>query len=168
MTICGPMKRALGGSLRKSWDRVGKIWEEAQAQADVPPAERLPIDRGPVITAQFGDLDEYVTRAAQGIHSQLGLTERCYIAPTQAFLRADGGQHWCGAHVNYRGPVLGDVQEPGLKANIRAHVDTFARFPDEYCRNCARATVTVNGLIEGMLKQRIAEWQQEEDGENAE
>lgn len=138
---------------------VGRLWEQAQAEAGIPEGERLPVERAPLITSQYGDVEEYALRAAEGIHSELGLGERCYIAPTQAFLRSDGGQHWCGAHVNYRGPLLGFVQERGLKGNIRANMADFARYPNEYCRNCARATVVVNGLIEGMLKRKIEEWQ---------
>jgi sulfatase maturation enzyme AslB (radical SAM superfamily) len=140
---------------------VGALWNAAQAEAGIPENERLPVGRAPVFTSQYGDLDEYAERAAEGVHSELGLGERCYIAPTQAFLRADGGQHWCGAHVNYRGPFLGYVQEGGLKANIRANMGDFTRYPDEHCRNCARATVTVNGLIQGMLQRKIEEWQKE-------
>lgn len=148
-------------------EEVGRLWNQAQAEAGIPESERLPADRAPLITSQYGDVEEYALRAAEGIHSELGLGERCYIAPTQAFLRSDGGQHWCGAHVNYRGPLLGFVQERGLKANIRANMGDFNRYPNEYCRNCARATVIVNGLIEGMLKKKIEEWQTPVPGDAA-
>jgi len=63
-------------------------------------------------------LDEYCEQAARGNYWQGALTERCYVAPTQAFVLPDGSQHWCGAHAIRRPGPLGNPCEPGALVRI--------------------------------------------------
>jgi len=103
-------------------------------------------------------LDEYCELAAQGTYWQGALTERCYVAPTQAFVLPDGCVHWCGAHAIRRPEPLGDVRRDGLRRCIRASLGRLAGCPNEFCSSCAGATCVINQGTERALKDQIAQW----------
>lgn len=154
----------------ETWAQADIVWQRQQERLGIPEDQRTRWQDFAFFTSPYhrvkhrGTLEDYAERAAQGIHWELGLCERCYIAPAQAFLLPDGQQHWCGAHAIQRPPPMGDVHEAGLRDNIRQHIGAMAQFPNRWCLNCAGATVFMNQSIEGALRKTISEWIAEVEG----
>ena len=101
-------------------------------------------------------------QAARGEYWQGALTDRCYVAPTQAFVLPDGSQHWCGAHAIRRPRPLGRVPGATLRENIRANIRRLADHPNAFCTGCAGATCVINQAALRNLKKQVAEWLQAE------
>ena len=92
--------------------------------------------------------------------------ERCYVAPTQAFVLPDGSQHWCGAHAIRRPAPLGNVTEATLRDNIRANISRLAEYPNALCTGCAGATCAINQAAERNLRSQVSEWLEERQPAN--
>jgi len=133
----------------------------------VPEEERKPLHNhvpfaSPFLRAEHGmSLDEYCEQAALGNYWQGALTDRCYVAPTQAFVLPDGSQHWCGAHAIRRPLPLGNVQDATLRENIRANIGPLSECPNAFCTGCAGATCVINQAALRNLRKQVAEWSQE-------
>jgi len=133
-----------------TWAEADQVWQDYQAAVGVAEDDRKALASQFPFASPFlrvkheMDLDEYCEQAAQGGYWQGALTDRCYVAPTQAFVLPDGSQHWCGAHAVRRPPSLGNVQETGLRENILANVRRLAECPNAFCANCAGATCAIN------------------------
>ena len=154
----------------ETWAEAEQVWEDYQAAVGVPQDERKPLAQhipfaSPFLRVDHGmSLDEYCEQAAQGNYWQGSLTERCYVAPTQAFVLPDGSQHWCGAHAIRRPQPLGNVPGSTLRENIRANIGRLlAEYPNAFCTSCAGATCVINQAAEGNLRKQVAEWLQEYD-----
>jgi len=87
--------------------------------------------------------------------------DRCFVAPTQAFVLPDGSQHWCGAHAIRRPTPLGNVLGSTLRDNIRANMPQWGKHPNESCTGCAGATCVINQAARRNLQKQIAEWAEE-------
>jgi len=151
----------------ETWAEAEQVWKDYQAAVGVPEDARKPLAghvpfASPFLRADHRmSLDEYCERAAQGEYWQGALMERCYVAPTQAFVLPDGSQHWCGAHAIRRPPPLGNVQGSTLRDNIRASLGRLAEYPNAFCTGCAGATCVINQAAERNLRNQVAEWLQE-------
>ena len=148
------------------YKKASAFWDDYQARSGVSPERRVNLkDYGfytPYLRVEHrADLDEYAELAARGIYSQTALLDRCYVAPTQAFILPDGAQHWCGAHTMSRPPALGNVNETGVCENIRHHIPDLRAFPDGYCANCPGATLYINCGVDQTLKKTIEKWIEE-------
>ena len=108
-------------------------------------------------------LEEYCEGAARGHYWRHALTDRCYVASTQAFVLPDGSQHWCGAHAIRRPPPLGNVQASTLRANMRANISRWAEYPNDYCTSRAGATCVINQAAHRNLKKQLGEQLREHD-----
>ena len=111
------------------------------------------------------DLDEYCRHAARGQYWEGALTQRCYVAPTQAFVLPDGSQHWCGAHAIRRPPPLGNVTDAGIRENIRSNISRLAECPDASCTGCAGATCVINQATDRNLRDQVRQWLGQRDQE---
>jgi len=153
----------------ETWPEADQVWQDYQAAIGMAPDERLSLYSfapfgSPFLRAEHGmALDEYCQRAARGEYWQGALTNRCYVAPTQAFVLPDGSQHWCGAHAIRRPPPLGTVQGTTLRDNIRGNIGRLAECPNDDCSSCAGATCVINQAAERNLKKQVAEWLREQD-----
>jgi len=153
----------------ETWAEAEQVWEDYQAAVDVPEAERKPLTRhvpfaNPFLRAdQRMSLDEYCEEAARGNYWQGALAERCYVAPSQAFVLPDGSQHWCGAHAIRRPRPLGNVKGSTLRENICANIGRLAEYPNAFCTGCAGATCVINQGTERKLRDQVAEWLGEHD-----
>jgi len=152
----------------ETWDEAEQVWQDYQAAVGVPEADRKPLAgqvpfASPFLRADHGmSLDEYCEQAALGNYWQGALTERCHVAPTQAFVLPDGSQHWCGAHAIRRPRPLGNVQEGGLRRNIRANLGRLSEeYPNEFCTSCAGATCVINQGTRRDLTNQVSEWLKE-------
>jgi hypothetical protein len=103
-------------------------------------------------------LDDYCMEAAKGSYWQAALVDRCYVAPTQAFVLPDGSQHWCGAHAIRRPEPLGNARENSLRENIRANMPRWNQYPNEHCSGCAGATCVINQTALRSMRSQVAEW----------
>ena len=83
-------------------------------------------------------LDEYCELAATGVYWQGALMDRCYVAPTQAFVLPDGSLHWCGAHAIRRPRPLANVLQNGLRETIRANLGPPGRVPQRVLHELRR------------------------------
>ena len=152
----------------ETWEEAEGVWGNYQADVGVPEDKRKPLGghvpfANPFLRVDHGmSLDEYCERAAQGNYWGGALGERCYVAPTQAFVLPDGSQHWCGAHAIRRPRPLGNVQETMLRQNIRANIKGLAQYPNAFCTSCAGATCAINQAALRNLRSQIEEWLQEE------
>jgi MoaA/NifB/PqqE/SkfB family radical SAM enzyme len=153
----------------ETWAEAEQVWLDYQANVGVTPearkslAEHVPF-ASPFLRADHRmSLDEYCERAARGEYWQGALTERCYVAPTQAFVLPDGSQHWCGAHAIRRPPPLGNVTERTARDSIRSNISRLAECPNAFCAGCAGATCVINQATERNLKSQVAEWLREPD-----
>ena len=148
----------------ETWMEAEQVWQDYQTALGIPGDERKPLEwhfpfASPYLRAEHDmSLNEYCELAAQGSYWQGALLDRCYVAPTQAFILPDGSQHWCGAHAIRRPPPLGNVQGSTLRANIRANIKRWAEYPNDYCTGCAGATCVINQAAERNLKKQVAEW----------
>jgi len=151
----------------ETWAEAEQVWQDYQVAVGVPPEERKALDAQVPFAHPFKrvshrmTLDEYCERAARGIYWQGALTERCYVAPSQAFILPDGSQHWCGAHAIQRPPPLGNVREASVRENIRRNLKRLSELPTAVCVNCAGATCVINQAIERNLSGQVAEWLEE-------
>ena len=151
----------------ETWSEAEKVWDDYQTALGVPQAERKSLIRqvpfaSPYLRAEHRmSLDEYCEMAARGVYWQGALMERCYVAPTQAFVLPDGSLHWCGAHAIRRPRPLANVQQSGLRQTIRANLSHLAECPNEFCTSCAGATCVINQGTERALKEQIATWLKE-------
>ncbi len=147
----------------ETWKEADQVWRDYQAAVGVPQGERsglaehLPF-ASPFLRADHRmSLDEYCERAALGEYWQGALADRCYVAPTQAFVLPDGSQHWCGAHAIRRPHPLGNVQESTLRDNIRSNVGRLAEHPGAFCTNCAGATCVINQGAMRSIREQVAD-----------
>jgi MoaA/NifB/PqqE/SkfB family radical SAM enzyme len=145
----------------ETWAEAEQVWQEYQAAIGIPAEERKPlVDQVPFanpyqrVNHQMS-LDEYCDQAACGVYWQGALTERCYVAPSQAYVLPDGSQHWCGAHAIRRPSPLGNVGEATLRDNIRRNLDRLGDLPGPVCSNCAGATCVINQAIERSLRNEV-------------
>jgi MoaA/NifB/PqqE/SkfB family radical SAM enzyme len=151
----------------KTWGEAEQVWDDYQAAVGVPDDERRGLaDHVPFASPYLRvdhqmSLKEYCERAAEGDYWQGALTDRCYVAPTQAFVLPDGSQHWCGAHAIQRPRPLGNVQGSTLRENIRANLGRLAEYPNAACGSCAGATCVINQGTLRDLRTQVAEWLQE-------
>jgi len=153
----------------ETWSEGEHVWQEYLTAVGVPEDERKPLEQyfpfaNPYLRVHHGiSLDEYCEQAARGLYWEGALTDRCYVAPTQAFVLPEGSQHWCGAHAIRRPPPLGNVQGSTLRDNIRANIGRWSEYPNDYCTGCAGATCVINQAAERNLKKQVAEWMGEHD-----
>ena len=151
----------------ETWAEAEQVWQDYQTTVGVSDEDRKPLEHhvpfaSPVLRAEHGmGLDEYCEQAAQGNYWQGALTDRCYVAPTQAFVLPDGSQHWCGAHAIQRPQSLGNVQGATLRGNIRANIGRLAEHPNAACTGCAGATCVINQAALRNLRKQVGEWLQE-------
>ena|GEM_PF-479802 len=157
----------------ETWDRACEVWDEHQSEVGTPEDERIGFNDYGFFTSPYhrpqhaGSLDEYVAGLASGVHSTLALCERCYVAPSQSYVFPDGSQYWCGAHTVSRPAPIGNINDSDVLANIKDNIAQLAQYPNEYCRNCAAATVYINQDTEKVLRKKIGEWVPESDKEAA-
>ena len=148
----------------ETWPEADAVWQEYQASVGVPDDERKSLSQhvpfaNPFLRAEHGmSLDEYCALAAEGKYWQGALMDRCYVAPTQAFVLPDGSQHWCGAHAIRRPPPLGNVLEAGLRENIRSNIARLSQYPNDFCTGCAGATCVINQAAVRNLQKQLVEW----------
>jgi hypothetical protein len=146
----------------ETWDAAEAVWQEHQARLGIGAEKRTTLAghvpyANPYLRVQHHvSLDEYCARAAEGSYWQGALTDRCYLAPGQAFVLPDGSQQWCGAHAIRRPPPIGNVLDSGLRANIRAAADLTTSLPFGPCASCAGATCAMNQSIEASLTEHAA------------
>jgi len=152
-----------------TWPEAEQVWQDYQAKVGVPDEDRKELSQhvpfaSPFLRAEHNvGLDEYCEQSARGEYWQGALMDRCYVAPTQAFVLPDGSQHWCGAHAIRRPPPLGNVREAGLRENIRSNLRRLAEHPNSFCTNCAGATCVINQAAVRNLKKQISEWLEEQE-----
>lgn len=145
----------------ETWREAEKVWLEYQASIGIPESERKALTEWAPFANPFlrvnhrGGLDEYCEQAAKGIYWATALSQRCYVAPTQAFILPDGSQHWCGAHAIRRPTPLGNVKDGGVRENIRRNISKLRQLPNEFCFNCAGATCAINQTVEQILKEHV-------------
>ena len=148
----------------ETWAEVEQIWQDYQEGIGLTHDEQCPLSAvvpfgSPYHRAEHGDdLDEYCEQAAKGNYWQGALMDRCYVAPTQAFVLPDGSQHWCGAHAIRRPTPLGNVLGSTLRDNIRANMPQWGKHPNESCTGCAGATCVINQAARRNLRKQIGEW----------
>ncbi len=153
----------------ETWEEAEQVWQDYQTAVGVPETERKDLAQhvpfaNPFLRADHGmSLDDYCEQAAQGSYWQGALAERCYVAPTQAFVLPDGSQHWCGAHAIRRPPPLGNVRESTLRESIRANIGRLAECPGADCSGCAGATCVINQGTERDLRKQVTEWLPEQE-----
>lgn len=151
----------------QTWQETDQLWNDYQAKIETPPDKRRLLKDHFFFTSSYfrvahrGSLDDYIENSTKGIYSELALIDRCYVAPTQAFLLPNGDQHWCGAHVNSHPKPLGNVQNRGICENIISNVNGLEEFPSQYCRNCATATLAINQSVQRSLNKLIDEWEKQ-------
>ena len=156
------------------WEQACDVWRRYQEELSIPSEEQLTLDGHGVFTNPYlrvkyrGSLDDYCELAATGVYSQLALCERCYVGPCQAFVFPDGSQYWCGAHTVSRAHPLGNVREATVQENIARHLPELRTYPNEFCCNCAGATLAINQGVEQGLKEKLDEWLAEADAQPAE
>jgi len=147
----------------ETWAEAERIWLGHQESLGIPVEERESLAwsfpfMSPWLRVKHRlDLDEYCERAGRGEYWPGALTERCYVAPTQAFVLPDGSQHWCGAHAIRRPPPLGNVMDSGLRESIRSGISGFSEYPNEWCTGCAGATCAINQAAERNLLAQVRE-----------
>ncbi len=151
----------------ETWAEAEEIWRTHLTDLGVPAreqgslADHVPF-ANPWLRADHGmSLDEYCDLAGRGEYWQGALTDRCYVAPTQAFVLPDGSQHWCGAHAIRRPEPIGNVLEAGLRENIRRNISRLKEHPNESCTGCAGATCVINQAAERNLREQVATWIEE-------
>jgi len=153
----------------ETWDRACGVWEEHQSEIGTPEDERIGFSDYGFFTSPYhrpqhdGSLDDYVDGLAAGAHSTLALRERCHVAPSQSYVLPDGSQYWCGAHTVSRPTPIGNINDSDVVTNIKENMADLAQYPNEYCRNCAAATVYINQDVEKVLLNKIGEWLKEAD-----
>lgn len=146
----------------ETWAEAERVWLEYQESIGIDDEQRKSLTEWVPFANPFlrvnhrGGLDEYCEQAAKGIYWATALTNRCYVAPTQAFILPDGSQHWCGAHAIRRPKSLGNVRESGVRENIRRNISRLRQLPNEFCFNCAGATCAINQSVDRLLREQIA------------
>ena len=157
----------------ETWAEAEQVWSDYQAAVNVPQGLRKPLSghfpfANPFMRADHNmSLDEYCEQAARGNYWQGALEDRCYVAPTQAFVLPEGSQHWCGAHAIQRPTPLGNVQEGTLRENIRTNIGRLAQYPNAFCTGCAGATCVINQGALRNLRKQVADWLDENAASSA-
>jgi MoaA/NifB/PqqE/SkfB family radical SAM enzyme len=148
----------------ETWGAADEVWQAYQEQRSVAPDKRKTLQAAmPFLSpyhrvTQRGELSEWAQRAGEGRPSDLALSRRCYVAPTQGFLLPNGTQYWCGGHAIARPEPVGSILEHDLVENIRRALPQVAELPAPHCRNCPGATLAINQTVENRLRQAIQEW----------
>jgi len=154
----------------ETWAAADAVWQQHQAERDVPIAERRALHESVPFMSPYhrvehrGGLTDWAVRAADGRPAALSLRERCYVAPTQAFVLPDGSQYWCGGHTVSRPEVVGTTLSRSIAENIRCSVRQMAEVPSASCQSCAGATQAINQIVEGRLRDTIRGWLNPSEG----
>ena len=151
------------------WEEANRFWTRYQRERAIPENQQVALKDYGFYTPYFrvehrGTLDDYVKCAAEGIYSRTALLDRCYVAPTQAFFLPDGSQYWCGAHTMSRPPAIGNINESGMRANIRRRSHEMGIYPNTYCWNCPAATLYINHGVDRKFRELVDTWIEEADG----
>ncbi len=169
-----PSKEEFHRFFTEVWEQACDVWRRYQEALGIPPEERVTLDGHGVFTNPYlrvkyrGSLEDYCELAATGVYSQLALCGHCYVGPCQAFVLPDGSQYWCGAHTVSRAQPLGNVRDATVQENIALHLAELRVHPNDFCRNCAGATLAINQSVEQRLKAKLDEWLAEADAQPAE
>ena len=142
------------------WEEVGHIWNSFQGRLGVPEKARGTLFgyfSNPFLRVEHeGGLEAYIVASEAGEYSKLGLSQRCYVAPTQATFTPDGFQFRCGSHAIRRQFPVGQIAESGVFDAIRAGISGLEQFPNaQSCDRCALATLYINQAVEGRLKAEL-------------
>ena len=142
------------------WDRVSEIWDSYLAKLDVPQDKRGALFgyfSNPYLRVEHeGGLEAYVEAARAGRYGELALSQRCYVAPTQAAFTPDGYQFRCGSHAIRRKFSIGHFAECGVFDTIRSSIEGLDELPqEESCYGCALATLYINQAVERKLKTEL-------------
>ncbi len=152
----------------ETWQEAEAVWAAYQADTGVAEGARttlaahVPYANPYARVDHHMGLDEYCELAGAGTYWQGALLDRCYLAPSQAYVLPDGSQHWCGGHAIRRPEPIGSVKGSGLRANIRAAAGRLALLPVDACASCAGATCVINQSMERGLREQVEAWLAEE------
>ena len=142
------------------WDRVCETWSNYQAKLGVSQKERGSLFgyfSNPFLRVEHeGGLEAYIEASREGRYGKLGLSQHCYVAPTQAAFTPDGYQFRCGSHAIRRQFPIGNIAEGGVFDSIRASIPGLEQLPQEdACYGCAMATLHINQAVEAKLKSEL-------------
>jgi len=142
------------------WDEVRTIWDQYQADLGVSKENRgalFGFFSNPFLRVRHeGGLDAYIEAARQGRYGKLALSQRCYVAPTQAMFSPDGQQYRCGSHGIRRKLSVGNVADASVFDSMRGGIPVLSELPEEdSCYGCALATLYINQAVESKLKAEL-------------
>ena len=142
------------------WAEVCRVWADYQDRLGMPQEKRGALFgyfSNPFLRVEHeGGLEAYVLASAEAQYGKLALSQRCYVAPTQAAITSDGYQHYCGAHAIHRILPIGNVCERGIHDSIREGGVGLEALPrEEHCAGCAMATLYINQATESRLKKEL-------------
>jgi len=164
-----PSKEEFARFYNEVWEEACGIWARYQEALSIEPEERVTLQAHGAFTNPYlrvryrGSLEDYCELAAKGVYSRLALCERCHVGPVQAFVLPDGSQYWCGAHAVSRPEPMGNVRQASVQENIARHLAGLRAYPNEFCWNCAGATLAINQAVEEGLKAKLDQWLAEAD-----
>ena len=147
-----------------TWDAADSVWQRYQAERGIADDQRRRLHESVPFMSPYhraeqrGGLADWARWAADGMPAALSLRERCYVAPTQAFVLPDGTHYWCGGHTVSRPAPVGCALSRGIADSIRSSVGQMAEVPSPYCQSCAGATQAIDQIVEARLLQAVRSW----------
>jgi hypothetical protein len=148
----------------ETWNAADEVWRRYQLERGVAEDQRRHLHESVPFMSPYhraehrGGLEAWARWAADGMPAALALRERCYVAPTQAFVLPDGSQYWCGGHTVSRPEPVGTTLSSGIADNVRASVRQMREMPSPACQSCAGATQAINQIVEASLRGTIRGW----------
>lgn len=142
------------------WSQVRATWDQYQADLGVAKENRgalFGFFSNPFLRVQHeGGLQAYIEAARQGKYGKLALSQKCYVAPTQAMFSPDGQQYRCGSHGIRRQFAVGNIAEDTVFDAMRGGIPVLQELPrEDSCYGCALATLYINQAVESQLKKEL-------------
>lgn len=149
------------------WNEASDMWDDYQDKMDVPEDDRGALFgyfSNPFLRVEHeGGLDEYVKASAEGLYGKLALSNRCYVAPTQASFTPDGNQYLCGSHAIRHLLPVGNINRKGVFDSITDSIPLLDKVPNETdCYGCALATLYINQAVEAKLREKVKHMKKDE------
>jgi hypothetical protein len=154
----------------ETWVEIAKAWDDYQAGLEIPAGNRKSIESFAPFASPYHrvhhdmPLERYCDLAGDGTYWQGALADRCYLAPTQAYVLPDGSQHWCGGHAIRRPDPMGSVLNAPLRETIRRCAPRLSSLPGPACAGCAGATCVINQSMRNELQQKVRARLTEDEG----
>jgi len=145
--------------------RAENEWKKALDKNEIPERYRVPLADVCFFTNPFKQrgkrtIENILEEFSEGEYSAGRVSEKCYAAPTQAYIAADGNVYPCGPMCDTgKAPPMGNILAEPLRGIIQknlSYLESQIGEKNPNCDKCCGSAMQINYQVEKRIKE-IAE-----------